>query len=152
MLLRSSLLILVLSACGSPPPEITTVTVTPGEVPQGGEATLIVSVANFELRDPATHMHSGLRPAHDEGEGNEGEYPDGGHFHVYLDSTDVNPLNVDCPDYCNHAAFNQTVRVTIPLDVQPGTHQLIVRLNNDGHLTLKPAIQGEASLLVTMAN
>lgn len=145
----------LLFACGSgDPPVIHSVTVNPTEVAPGEETTLTVDIANFELRPPSDHGadHSGLQPAEEEhmhGEGEHGDYPDGGHYHVYLDSVESNPLMINCPDHCKHPAFAASVRVKIPDDASPGMHDVIVRLNMDDHKFLDPPIQHKATLTVT---
>jgi hypothetical protein len=139
----------LLSACGSDPPVITSFTVTPASAPRGTDVMVSLSVENFEIREPAAESHA-LRALHDSGEGEEGDYPDGGHFHVYLDTTETNPMFINCPDYCEHGASASPARARIPDDASIGEHMVIVRLNNDHHQFLKPAIEARASLTVTM--
>ncbi len=136
--------------CGSSePPAVVSVSVTPS-VAAGDDATITIAVDHFELRPPSDHMASGLRPA-DEGAGDAeaGDYPDGGHYHVYLDSTEVNPLMINCPEHCKHPAWQTMVRARIPAHATAGEHKLIVRLNNDGHAALVPHIENETTFTVT---
>ncbi len=129
---------------------ITSFTVTPASAPAGTDVTVSVTVENFELREPTIEEGLALRAAHDVGPGEEGAYPEGGHFHVYLDSTETNPMFIDCPDYCEHGASKSPARARIPEDEMPGEHTVIVRLNNDVHEFLRPEIEATASLTVTM--
>lgn len=142
---------LLFVACSSPDPSITAVTVDPTVVAPGGEITVSITVADFDLRDPSEvgGGSHGLRAA-DEGSehGEAGDYPSEGHFHVYFDSIEENPLQLDCPDYCMHPGFTPSVRATISSSTAVGMHKVIVLLNNNGHMTLTPHIRGEADLTV----
>lgn len=156
MKLSYTLLVLpFLVACGSEPPIINSISVSPTEVPVGGETTLSVDISNFELRPPPEDGHAGLLPAAEEEahahEGAEGvDYPDGGHYHVYLDSFETNPLMTNCPEHCKHPAWDTMVRVKIPDDSSlVGDHMLMIRLNMDNHMFLKPAIEEETPLTIT---
>jgi hypothetical protein len=144
--------LLLAIGCGSnPPPAITSLSVNPAEVAPGGETTLTVVLENFQLRDPDAQTAHGLRAASEDehGEGEAGDYPDGGHFHVYLDSVETNPLLNNCPDYCEHPGFSNSIRLKIPDDAIPGSHQLILRLNADTHMFLVPEIEKSTPLTIT---
>ena len=146
--------LLLAIGCGSnEPPVISSVSLNPVEVAPGGETTLTVVLENFELRSPDAETGHALRPAaEDHGEGEASDYPDGGHFHVYFDSVETNPLLLDCPDYCEHPGFANSVRVKTPDDALPGAHELILRLNADNHTFLVPEIEMHVDLTITSAN
>ncbi len=138
----------LLVGCGSSdPPEMTSVTVSPASVQRGTDVTVNVTVANFELRMPAEE--EALTAAEEEIAPATGDYPDGGHFHIYLDDLETNPMLVNCPDYCDDSAFMTSVRARVPDDATAGSHMVIVRLNNDFHMFLNPQIKGQAPLMVT---
>jgi hypothetical protein len=152
MKLLLALTALALVGCGEgPPPSITSVTIEPSMAARGSDVTISVVVDNFTLREPEPEEGQALRPL-SEGEAEEGEYPDGGHFHVYLDNTETNPMFINCPDYCEHGAYTTPARALIPADAEIGEHTVIVRLNNDHHLFLKPEIRATATLTVLMEN
>ncbi len=144
---------LTLIACGSTAdPSISAMTVSPAMVAAGGELTVNVTVDNFELKNPDDHGGShGLRAAEEEGHmhgESDGDYPGEGHFHIYMDSVDENPLQLNCPDHCKHPGFAGTVRAKIPDDATAGAHKLILRLNDNGHMTLTPHIMATADFMV----
>jgi hypothetical protein len=142
----------ILVGCSSEPPQITSVTIEPAMAARGSDVMVSVSVANFELREPEPEGEGqALRPA-SEGSAEEADYPEGGHFHVYLDNTETNPMFINCPDYCEHGAYTTPAMARIPADAEIGEHTVIIRLNNDHHLFLTPEILGTATLTVLMEN
>ena len=151
---RVALLSIVgLIGCGSgPPPEITSFSVQPSTAARGTDVMVSIEVANFELREADPENGQALRAAHEGGEGEEGDYPDGGHFHVYLDNTETNPMYINCPEFCEHGASMSPVRARIPDDATVGEHTVIARLNNDQHLFLKPEIRATTTLTIVMQN
>ncbi|MCB9648080.1 MAG: hypothetical protein H6730_15930 [Deltaproteobacteria bacterium] len=131
--LTLALAALSLAACGGGDPSVS-VTADKSSLASGDTVTLTVTVENFELRAPA----QALRAAHGDEEQTAGEVTsDGGHYHVYLDSTDVNPLTM---------AWTPTVNVTVTASTGP--HQLIVRLNADDHRFLVPEVKAHVDLTV----
>jgi hypothetical protein len=151
MKLLFGLLSFALAGCGSDPPVITSLTLDPVMVARGADVNVSIAVSNFELRAPQEESHA-LRAADTGGHEEDGDYPDGGHFHVYLDDTETNPMLIDCPDYCEHGASTSPARARIPDDAAVGAHKVIVRLNDDHHEFLKPEITAEATLTVLMEN
>lgn len=137
----------VLVACGGGDPTIS-ISASPTTLASGQTTTLTVSVENFELRDPGSHQH-GLTTAqtHDHGDdhgddhahGDDAEdyLPDAGHYHVYLDSTEVNPMMM---------AWRETVELTVTASAGP--HRLIVRLNGDDHRFLRPEVKAHIDITV----
>lgn len=141
---------LLLLACGQSDPAITTFTVSPATVSPGDTLTIDVAVENFRLVDPDGGGH-GLRPANEDGHGDGDGEPlitSEGHFHIYMDSTDTNPLLFDCPSHCKHAGFYNPLSVTTPTTATAGSHKLILRLNANDHRTLTPHIKAEATIMV----
>lgn len=151
-ILSTSAMCLLLTACGSADPSITSVTVTPATASAGAQFTLNITVADFDLVNPDEHGGGhGLRAAEGadgHGEAAEGDYPSEGHFHVYFDSIDENPLKLNCPMHCKHPGFGPTVTSTVPNDATAGEHKIIVLLNDNTHKTLTPHIRGEATITV----
>jgi hypothetical protein len=139
---------ILLSACGSDPPVITSLTVSPASAPRGTDVTVSLTVKNFTIRRPEAGGHA-LRAAHDSGEAEDGDYPDGGHFQVYLDTTESSPMFIDCPEYCEHGAPASTARARIPDDATIADHIVIVRLYNDHGEVLDPEVRASTSLTVT---
>ncbi len=128
-----------LVACGSADPTVS-VTASPSTISSGDVVTLTVDVTDFELRKPGGgHNHQELRAAEDEGHEHHGgtNSADGGHFHVYLNTLDTNPLLMGW-------SKTTTVAVTGPA----GPHVLIVRLNSDDHAFLVPQIKAEANITI----
>ncbi|MEQ9538997.1 MAG: hypothetical protein RIU46_19765 [Deltaproteobacteria bacterium] len=148
--LTAAALALVFAAgCGQADPMLHAVTVSPATVAAGEDLTLTVDLENFDLVNPDGHAH-GLRAAdesHEHGEA-DGDYPSEGHFHVYMDSVEQNPLMINCPDHCMHSAFAKEVRARIPDGTAAGMHTIIVRLNDNSHMTLTPHIKAEATFTV----
>ncbi len=108
--------------------------VSPSTFSAGGITTVTVDVENFALRSPS-HSHSALTVApHDHSDAAE-LTADGGHYHIYLDSTDVNPIKM---------AWSKTT--TIAVDGSPGAHTLIVRLNADDHRFLVPEVKATVDI------
>lgn len=143
-------LALVLGACGSPDPELQSVTVTPSTVAAGEDLTLAIALEHFDLRNPDDAGSHGLRAADGEHGDDEasGDYPSEGHFHVYQDTVETNPLMINCPEHCKHPGFAKEVRARIPEDTAAGEHTIIVRLNDNGHRTLTPHIMATATFTV----
>jgi hypothetical protein len=136
--LASALSALALTACGGGDPTIA-VTASKTTLASGDTVTLTVTTTNFELRAPPAqalrvadgdHEHSGTT--------GDALTADGGHYHVYLDSTDVNPLKM---------AWIPTVDITVTTSVA-GDHELIVRLNADDHRYLVPEVKAHVDITV----
>ncbi len=141
--------LLLLVGCGGGDPAVTSVAFTPNTIQAGDEGTLTVEVENFTLREPGPEPGEALHAAEETEAGKSGDYPDGGHFHVYLDSVEENPIPLNCPDYCEHPGFTPTNKLRIPATTTAGSHTIIVRLNNDDHTFLNPPIQNTAMITVT---
>ncbi len=129
-------LALALAACGSDPAPTISVTATPTSLKSGEAVTLNIAVTDFELVDDAGRSTSGLRAAH-EGHEDTSETARRGHYHVYLDTTEENPL------YMGHIA---APRVTVTASVGP--HVLIVRLQDEAHRIITPEIKATAAITV----
>ena len=130
----SFLALVTLAACGGDP-AITSVTITPSTIAAGGTVQMTVELDNFELGSGADQMEHGLsRSALREAHGEEG-----GHLHVYLDSTDVNPLV---------QTSSSSFPVLIPLGTAAGAHTLIVRLHAADHHIIEPEVKASAALTV----
>ncbi len=110
--------------------------VSPSTFSAGGITTVTVDVENFTLRNPShSHNPSALTVAqHDHSDAAE-LTADGGHYHIYLDSTDVNPLTM---------AWAKTTTITV--DGSPGAHTLIIRLNADDHRFLVPEVKATVDI------
>jgi hypothetical protein len=137
-LFTTSLLATCLLALGAgchsedgPPPTLS-ISLDPTTITEGGTTTLTVSVTNFELVDPgAGHAHDG-DDHHD-----EGGVAQQGHYHVYLDTTDENPL-----------IMASTPSLVLAIDAAPGDHSIIVRLNDNEHKIIQPEVRASAELVV----
>jgi hypothetical protein len=150
-LLAAGLLALVsAAACGSDPSPTIAVTADRTSFTSGSTVTFTVTVTDFELRDPASTAHSGhalraahdtsghgLTPTHEAGADGEHYLTDGGHYHVYLDSTDVNPIRM---------SWQPTLSMAVTASAGP--HRLIFRLNGDDHRFLVPEIKAEVAVTV----
>ncbi len=129
-------LLLGLAACGGDDEPSFTMTATPLTVARGGEITLTFNLKNFTLT--GGHQH-GLAPAHEDGtEHAEAATTKEGHVHVYLDTTDANPLL---------QAEESPVKLTITAST--GAHKLIGRLHAGDHKIIEPQIISTVDITVT---
>lgn len=131
--LWSALFALGLAACGSDgalQPSVTA-SASPSSFAAGGMTTVSVAVQDFTLRSP-DHAHSALTAAQHSADEVSAE---GGHYHIYLDSTEVNPLKMAW-----------TTSTTIAVDAAPGPHTLIIRLNADDHRFLVPEVKATVDI------
>ena len=131
-------------ACGDDPMPTVSATVSPSTFVSGSTITLTVTTTDFEIRDPAGAAHQHLRVAeeghggHDDHSGHDShETATAGHYHVYLDSTDVNPLRM---------GYEETIDLVVT--ATPGAHKLIIRLNDDSHAFLMPEVKTEVAITV----
>lgn len=130
------LMTLAAQACGSSDPTVTA-SASPASFGSGQSTTLTVEVDAFELRDPAAaHTLTGA-DTHQQSDSEGGVTADGGHYHVYLDSTDVNPLKM---------AWTPSLELTVT--ATPGAHTLIIRLNADDHRFLVPEIKSTIDITI----
>lgn len=126
--------VLSVAGCGAeegPGPPSVRISADPTTFASGGTTTLRVDVENFALRPPVAVRALGLRTAHG-GDLHEGVPPltaDGGHYHVYLDTTSENPIR---------QAWAPVIDLMVTAD--PGPHRLYVRLSADDHRFLNPEV------------
>ena len=128
-------------ACGEEPAPTVSATVSPDTFVSGSTVTVTVTTTNFEVRDPAGTSHQHLRVQageHDGHDGHEESVVNAGHYHVYLDSTEINPLGM---------GYAPTLDVAV--SGTPGAHKLIIRLNDDSHAFLKPEVKAEVPITIT---
>lgn len=128
---------LTLAACGSHgDPAITSVTIEPTTVAPGGTVTMTVVTENFELDEPShSHLASkqqALRTQH-------GDEEHRGHLHIYLNTTEENPLV---------QSVMTRFPVVIPAETATGAHQLIVRLHGGDHRIIQPETKTTVDLTV----
>ncbi|MEE2904403.1 MAG: hypothetical protein VYC39_18885 [Myxococcota bacterium] len=127
--------------CGDDPVPTVSASVSPSTFVSGSTLTLTVTTTDFDIRNPALAGHQHLRVAsaddHDHDHGGNENLSNAGHYHVYLDSTDVNPLT---QGYDSEIQFVVTT--------SPGPHKLIVRLNDDSHAFLKPDVTASVDITV----
>ena len=93
-------------------------------VQPGDEIRITVSIEGFAL-DPAS---IGDKPA-----------PGSGHYHVYLGSTEGEPLLVSA---------DASAVVKVPDDVTDGTHSLRIVLRNHDHSPLDPPVETKVRLII----
>lgn len=133
----------LLAGCGSDAAPTISVSASSTTLTSGDTTTLTIDVTDFELREPPDSHNHALTVAqhdHDHDHDHEGDTlsADGGHYHVYLDTTERNPLVM---------AWTPTVDVTVTTTVA-GSHRLIVRLNADDHRFLKPEVKAHVDITV----
>jgi hypothetical protein len=126
---------LALAACSADPPTLSA-TASPTTLRSGEKTTLTLAVENFELVDPA--RRAALRAAH-EGEPHAGDErsASSGHYHVYLDTTEENPI---------YQGFRTDPEVTVTASVGP--HVLVVRLAGEDHRIVTPEVRAEVAITV----
>ena len=135
-------------ACGGDTPPSISVTASPTSFTSGSTVTFTITVTDFELRMPPDVSgsgghgsgHKGLTAAN-EGHGDDADgetyFTNAGHFHVYLDTTDTNPLR---------QAWHPEIQ--LPIRASAGSHQLIFRLNDDSHRFFVPHITSRVDVTV----
>ena len=131
--------------CGHEHHPTVSATLTPTTFASGSTVTLNVETTDFEIRNPADVGHQHLRVAsgddhnHDHGHDHGGDEltANAGHYHVYLDSTDVNPIT---------QGYKPEIQFVVT--ATPGAHKLIIRLNDDSHAYLKPEVRAEIDITV----
>lgn len=125
-------------ACGDNAPTVT-VAIDNATFTSGSTVTLTVAVTDFELVAPGgSHALRVAGEAHQETGSAADEYiVNEGHFHVYLDSTTVNPL-----------LQAHLTTVQLPVVATPGAHRLIVRLNDNRHKFLVPEVTADVDVTV----
>ena len=122
---------LLLSACHDHPTEPPTldIRVEPTTVVSGDKVTISVTVTNIRLSDePGSHTH---------GSGHGDSDPSLGHVHVYLDTTDENPI-----------AQMTVAETEVTIEADPGEHTLIGRLHGADHAIIKPEIRDNETITV----
>lgn len=154
LLLASGLLAFagLFAACGGDAPPTISVTAQPSTFTSGSTVTFTVTVQDFELRPDIDHqmethgLHQGLKTSTEDGhEGGDGHHDEAneeyvgnaGHFHVYLDSVETNPIK---------QSWDTTVM--LPIVADPGAHTLIFRLNDDSHRFFVPHITATVDVTV----
>ena len=126
-----------ITACGGDEPPTISIAVTPTAFGTGGQTTLTVTVTHFSLVDPS-HTHALTTADHVDVEESNGTLTASeGHYHVYLDTTEQNPL-----------LMAWTPQVQVSVEGSPGPHQLIVRLNANDHRFLKPEVKDQAEIML----
>jgi hypothetical protein len=126
------------SACSSkhehdpqpgPPPTLK-LTVTPTTIPQNTKFHVTVAVTNFTI---AEHQHD------------DHVDPTVGHWHLYVDSTDTDPLEQD------GAALEKDLVLPCALakPIDPGAHKLIARLHFLDHKIVTPEVTSSVDVTVT---
>jgi hypothetical protein len=120
------------------PPAILSFTVDPATVVAGADTTASVEVENFEL----TGHHEEGEGGHEHEEGDhdhDGVAVQRGHVHIYLDDVMTNPLLM---------LVTPEGALTIPVDVAPGAHTLIARLQDEDHKIIEPQVTAEVDIEV----
>lgn len=125
-------------ACGDSPAPTVSLTVTPDRIASGGTTRADIAVTDFELAaEDHAHLFTTSRGHEATGEEDSGDIPRTGHYHIYLDSFDVNPL-----------VMGTTPSVDLTVTASAGVHRLIVRLHGTDHRIIEPQITDEASLTI----
>ena len=134
------------AACGGGTPPTIAVTASATTFTSGSTVTFSIAVTDFELRMPpdasghSSHSKklTAANEGHDHGHDKGDDYfTDGGHFHIYLDTTDTNPLRQGW-----HS------QLEMPIRTSPGSHKLIFRLNDDNHRFFVPQITSTVDITV----
>lgn len=125
--------------CGDDPAPTVSITVTPDRLSSGGTTRADISVTDFELA-AEDHAHVRAQASGHEAEGEHehtGDIPRIGHYHIYLDSMETNPILM---------GHESSVELTVTASAGP--HRLIVRLHNLDHTIIEPQITGEAAITI----
>jgi hypothetical protein len=102
-------------------PPTLSASIDPSTVEQGSVTTLSVTVTNFILAG-----HGAAADDHHD----DDAAPDEGHYHVYLDTTEDNPI-----------LMGETPTSDLTIDAAPGDHELIVRLHDLQHVIIQPEVK-----------
>lgn len=114
-------------------PVITSVIVNPTTMAAGDTVEMTVDGEHLgELEEVS--MDTGM-----EEEGEEESHCPGGHFHVYLDDLETNPITMQ---------EAKTFPLVIPEGTTAGAHTLIVRLHNKDHIIYEPQVTKDVSITV----
>lgn len=131
------------------PPPTVQVSISPDTIASGDMITVDVEVEHFTLSDGQDHDHDhedlqldrtpGLRAGVAPQAHGDGAYhgPREGHYHVYLDDLESNPL-----------VHTSEHRVTLAVEADPGQHEIIVRLHSLDHRIIEPQITDSTPLTV----
>lgn len=127
-------------ACGETPAPTVALSLTPSTIASGGTTRADVTVTDFELvAEDTAHTHT-LASAHEAGgEEHEGDHEivRSGHYHLYLDSLETNPIAM---------ATEPSVELTITAST--GAHKVIARLHGIDHRIIEPQVTAEATLTI----
>lgn len=126
--------------CSQDPPTLQA-SAQPTTFPQGSSTTLTITTTDFELISPTdmhAHLTRALTVAHEAEETGGSEFTNSGHYHVYLDSYEVDPIL---------QGYQASQAVTV--HGRAGAHKLIVQLQGEDHKILNPPVRAEIPITLT---
>lgn len=141
-LMRAHLVLLLSSglalACGETPAPTVAIALTPDRIASGGTTRADITVTDFELvAEEHSHLSVAARGHEVEGEPDPSAFPRTGHYHIYLDSFEVNPL-----------VMGTAPSVELTVTASAGPHRVLVRLHGTDHRIIEPQITSEATLTI----
>lgn len=126
--------------CSQDPPSLQA-SAQPTTFPQGSSTTLTITTTDFELISPTdmhAHLTQALTVAHEAEETGGSEFTNSGHYHVYLDSYEIDPIL---------QGYQASQAVTV--HGKAGPHKLIVQLQGEDHKILQPPVRVEIPITLT---
>lgn len=126
--------------CSQDPPTLQA-SAQPTTFPQGSSTTLTITTTNFELVSPTevhAHLTRALTVAHEAEDEGPSEQTNSGHYHVYLDSYEIDPIL---------QGYQTSQAVTV--HGKAGPHKLIVQLQGEDHKILEPPVRAEIPITLT---
>lgn len=123
----------------STPAPTLAIKVNPTSIAQNGSFHVSLTVTNYTVREPTAEEEAAVEA---------GTFPSDssvGHYHLYVDSTDMSPLDADGAEL----EKDEVLPCALESAIEPGEHKLIARLHGLDHKILLPEVTATAAITVT---
>ncbi len=122
-----------------PPPPTLAMTITPTTIAQLGKFHVKMAVTNFTIKDIGVAAEMAIES------GKIAADPTVGHWHLYVDSTDTDPLEEDGTTL----EKDLLLPCALAKPIDPGAHTLIGRLHFTSHKIVFPEVTSKVDVTVT---